>query len=97
MRRKEKRTTTTEGEVVVEIRCDLCGQAGNHLRSHAPWAAGSYDVNETEVKMRTGHSYPEGGSGEEVKYDICPTCFTEKLMPWLASQGANPTRTDWDW
>ena len=46
-----------------------------------------YEVKETEIRLKTGSNYPEGGSGEETTIDICPECFTEKLIPWVKSQG----------
>ena len=71
--------------------CDLCGD-----ESEDNWAPG-YSANKTEVKIIEGKSYPEGGSGTEISYDICPTCFKTKLIPWLESQGAHTIEYDWSW
>ena len=93
---KNKKTVHREydSEVVDSVTCDICKKIyqGEHWERES-----SYDVLETEVKMKTGSSYPEGGSGEEISFDICPTCFTEKLVPVLKELGAEPTVSDWEW
>ena len=79
-------------EALVETKCDLCGKT-----TKSNWKDGSFDATETEIRMKTGSSYPEGGSGEETEIDICPDCFTSKLIPWVQSQGGEPTTKEWDW
>ncbi len=78
--------------------CDLCGTTSTR-QEH--WGRTSYEVNETEVSItvahKTGISYPEGGSGQLLDVDICPSCFQSKLIPWLKSQGAKIEAEDWDW
>lgn len=71
------------------ITCDICSQ---EIKRKNCW-----DVMETEVRYKTGNSYPQGGSGEETTWDICQQCFTDKIIPWLESQGAIGTTKDWDW
>jgi hypothetical protein len=71
--------------------CDLCGD-----ESETAWAP-RYSAFEATVSLRDGNSYPEGGSGTKIEYDLCPTCFREKLIPWLESQGAKTVVTEWDW
>ena len=76
--------------------CDVCGRESTQHQEG--WKTGSYDATEVEVRLRTGNSYPEGGSGEEWEVDICPTCFNEKLIPWVEAFGhttIEPTRWDW--
>ena len=75
-------------EVVEFVSCDLCG---------AKIKGKDFDVNEVEVRHKTGWSYPEGGSGVEVSVDMCGKCFDEKLVPWLRSQGIQPNTREWDW
>ena len=84
-----KRLTT-----LARRRCDLCEESTTEKRD---WGKDHYDVEETEVRYKTGANYPEGGSGEETTIDICPKCFTEKLIPWVKSQGGEPTVKEWDW
>lgn len=75
-------------DVVDKVVCDLC-------KRNIP-NEGSYEVNEVTVSHKTGSSYPEGGSGEKVRVDLCPSCFDEKLIPWLTSQGVEPTTEEWE-
>lgn len=75
-------------EMVEFTTCDICGERINKV---------AYEISEIEVRHKTGTSYPEGGNGEEVEFDICGKCFDEKLVPWLKTQGAEPRKTDWDW
>jgi hypothetical protein len=71
--------------------CDLCGD-----ESETGWAP-HYSAFEATVRLRDGIAYPECGNGTEIEYDLCPTCFREKLIPWLESQGAKTVITEWDW
>lgn len=75
-------------EVVDFITCDLCGKR---------ITTEGFEVDEVNVEHRTGENYPEGGSGEQVEFDLCGKCFDEKLTPWLRTQGAEPRETEWDW
>lgn len=68
---------------VTETVCDICG-----LRNKGDdWSNGTFKVSETDVFYRHGELYPEGGSTTTKKADICPTCFTEKLVPALEALG----------
>lgn len=78
----------TTKQVLDKTTCDLCG---------AKIKAGNYSAEEVEVRHRTGSSYPECGSGEEVRVDMCGDCFDTKLVPWLRTQGADPKPEDWEW
>lgn len=40
-------------------------------------------VAKTSVSYITGHSYPDGGSGEIQSVDICPKCFSERVVPFF--------------
>lgn len=93
MKKYEKRTQPAkEYDALVEIKCDLCGKTTTRT-----WKASVDDAVETEVRLKTGSAYPEGGSGEETTIDVCPTCFQSKLIPWVESQGGKPTTKSWDW
>lgn len=86
------RTRTTTCKYVESITCDVCKKTYRGER----WDAGSYDVEEVEVKYKTGSSYPEGGSGWEISYDICPDCFMNKLVPLLEENfSVKTTKEDW--
>lgn len=93
MKKYEKRESKpTFYDVLVEIKCDLCGKTTNN-----EWLKDSYDATETEVRWKTGENYPSGGSGETTTIDICPDCFETKLIPWVKEQGGEPTVKEWDW
>lgn len=85
-------TPAREHEVCSSIQCDLCGKT-----TARQWKDGAFDATETEVRWKTGSSYPEGGYGEETEIDICPECFETKLIPWVRSKGGEPTTKEWDW
>lgn len=69
--------------------CDLCREA---IRP-----AEGYNVEEIEIFYKTGSNFPEGGSGEILKIDLCLVCFEDKLIPWLRSQGVTREVENWDW
>jgi hypothetical protein len=76
--------------------CDICGTKGGD----GDWTGSTYAINETEVSIRItqkeGNSCPDGGSGTKYDIDLCPTCFKNKLIPWLRSQGATIQEIEWD-
>ena len=76
-----------EKKVVEKGTCDLCGIVIEHR---------AFSAEEVEVRHRTGSSYPEGGSGTVVEVDMCGSCFDNKLVPWLRSQGVEPQTREWD-
>lgn len=82
---------------VVRRQCDLCGCKS----TGDDWDAGIWEVNDTEIKVtitqKDGTNYPEGGSGNEYEIDLCPSCFKDRLVPWLIQQGASIKRREWDW
>lgn len=97
MRKLDKRTIpASEKEFVSERTCDLCG-AKQKRPDADEWGDSSYDVSEVTIEYRSGSSYPEGGSGTEQRFDVCPKCFKEKLVAWMESQGATITETEWDY
>lgn len=77
--------------------CDLCGNEAKH----GCWESSTYEVNETEievtVRQREGTSFPDGGDCEEYSVDMCPSCFKNKLIPWLESQGCKAKTKEWEW
>lgn len=93
MKNKKKIQRSYEDTITESTTCDICKKTYKGEN----WERGSYSVLETEVRFKTGSSYPEGGMGEETKFDICPMCFEHKLIPALKALGAEPTISDWDW
>ena len=81
---------------IYKTTCDLCGKKALDEGLHI-WGEGKFDATETELRLKTGDSYPDGGYGEVLDIDICPDCFKEKLIPWLKGQGVDCTFKKWDW
>jgi hypothetical protein len=80
-------------KVVAGIVCDVCKKSYDE-----DWDKNSeYDILETSVEMRTGKSYPDDTWGDIITFDICPNCFTNKLIPALLEMGAKPTKKDLGW
>lgn len=82
-----------DAEVVESVTCDICKKT----YQGEDWEAHLYDVRKVEVSYREGEQYPEGGWGTKMYFDICPTCFTGRLVPALQALGAEPTMEHWDW
>ncbi len=93
---KTYKTITAQREELESLTCDLCGkQVPVDDWTHSEGDSGQFRIARTRVSLREGYVYPEGGSGEEVEYDICPECFKTKLIPWIESQGAHREPKEW--
>lgn len=71
----------------VAITCDIC----KRFHAGAGWADHSWEIAETRIQMTTGTRHADEDCSKKVSFDICPECFSSKLIPWLESQGATPT------
>jgi len=83
----------SERTVLDKMNCDLCKKESRK----DDWTTQGYDIAETEISIREGTSYPEGGYGTEITFDICIDCFKNKIIPWFKSQGIIGTEKDWDY
>ena len=74
--------------VLNKVVCDICKREDSDGTWNMPDPRRAY-----ETSMRC-EEYTWQGPGETslraYTYDICPTCFAEVLIPFLASQGATP-------
>jgi hypothetical protein len=79
--------------VLTEVTCDIChGEADRPGAGH--WEAqDSYAVSRTTVTFEEGTSFPGDYTTTKLAFDICPTCFMQHLVPFMATHGAKP-RTD---
>lgn len=93
MKTWKKKTVTKEETFLEKMNCDLCGS----VVLKEDWSTGRFDTEETVISMKQGSSYPEGASGVETTFDICPDCFETKLIPWLEDQGAEAQKREYDW
>lgn len=78
-----ERTETRE----IGLICDLCGKES---RQRAGWGNGLYEVAEVTIEYKAGYAYPDDWSHDTTVIDLCPDCFTTRLMPWLREQGVMP-------
>lgn len=85
---KTVQVPATTREVVDKIVCDMCGEVIEECFG---------EIDKVYVKHTTGYSYPDGGNLTKTMFDICPTCFTSKVRPWLEAQGAKPRDEEVDW
>lgn len=88
-----KKQVTSTQTILEKTTCDLCGES----TSGDNWADGNYEHDEITIQRVSGAHYPEGDYRETASFDICPKCWEEKLVPWMASQGASPTVKEADW
>jgi hypothetical protein len=88
---REVKTTEVE-----EITCDLCGKPAPTKEPAHPWERGLFDVNRVQVSHHRGVRYPEGGSGEKLDLDICPSCFENVLFPFLREKGLTKDYEQYD-
>jgi hypothetical protein len=74
--------------------CDLCGAKSHDDRN---WTSEMYEFDQVVIEAKKGERYPDNGNHATTTVDLCPTCFRDKLLPWLASQGAKPRTEEVDW
>lgn len=77
--------------------CDLCGVSDEG----GDWPVGTTNkdnnVNKIEIEWKTGWKYGVDENYDKFNIDMCPSCFQDRLLPWLKSQGAEPRITDSDY
>jgi hypothetical protein len=80
----------TTRQVVEKVECDMCGEEIKPSRN--------YEVDAVTVQRWHGETYPEGGNTRTQSFDICPKCFVEDLMPYIASKrnmAVSESAADW--
>lgn len=102
MRKYEDVEVVRKQKKLVHVECDLCKQVGVGETFHATkWSRENYNVDETHIQVKVyqkeGYLFPEGGAGTSYEVDLCPSCFKDRLIPWLISQGAELSPIDWDY
>ena len=88
MREYKTEFVSVERNKLVSCKCDICK---NEIEE------GLFEKKETTVEMVVGKRYPECGNSITTSYDICVDCFLDKLMPWLAEQGAESRKVEAYW
>ncbi len=82
------------------VACDLCGKKGFNVQHDegVNWTNEGRVENITTIAHKVGERYfPDGAEFKTEFFDICDKCFSEKLKPWLISQGANPQQSAFEY
>jgi hypothetical protein len=70
---------------------NFCDKCGANVKSEID----CYDVYKCDIKIKTGVSYPEGGSGEYKTIDLCQKC-SEEFLTLLNNNGYRINIEEWD-
>ena len=84
---RETEKITREESVLIETLCDKCNE---------PIHTTCYNAFDFEFEIKTGESYPEGGSGDKLEMDLCQSCALE-LTEFLKLNGYRINESEWDW
>jgi hypothetical protein len=77
-------------DTVVDYRtCDICKKRIEEPKT--------YSVDGITITRRTGSSFPEGGSGETLSFDVCPKCFENEVVLFFKKFGSSGDLIDWDY
>lgn len=70
--------------------CDLCQAKTNEERDWEVYAKGSLPIEEQHVHMECNWMTKKGGTTTNTyqKFDVCPKCFYEVVVPFMESKGA---------
>jgi len=77
---KVKKIPAVNKSVVDKTICDIC--------KNDVYDVGEYNSQYSEMYMKQGDVWPEGGQMKGYEVDLCVSCFENRLVPWLRSQGA---------
>jgi hypothetical protein len=91
--------TVKEKVVKDKVFCDWCNKVTREYNADGSCydlVEDRYEVNEFELKWKTGTAYPECGDGEEVEVDLCGKCRI-KLFKLLKENGCNINIKEWEY
>lgn len=87
-------TITREYKCLIRHTCDICGYFSGKTEN---WADGCEGHEEGEFAITNVSLETLDDNGhQQISADICPLCFTSRLVPWLESQGVTVQITDLD-
>ena len=89
MRVKKTKKQIKEVEVIIED-YRLCDKCNEKIQNK------SYSAFKFELSCKTGESFPDGGSGEEKKMELCDKC-ADDCLKLLKSNGYRINESEWDW
>ena len=73
-----------EYEITVSLKCEICG---DESPTSDNWKQDCYNTLKPTIQLEESSHYPGDYYGTRTHIDLCPTCFEEKLIPWLKAQG----------
>ena len=76
------------------VSCDLCL---TRAKRSCCWEETENSSNCVTVKQTVDAWKSNGGSlgGQEISFDICPSCFAKVLIPFLEEKGCKPEVQTW--
>jgi hypothetical protein len=75
---------------LVERTCDICACEADRP-GQGDWVAqNGYAISRTTVTFEEGTNFPGDYDTKTLAFDICPTCFMQHLVPFMATHGAKP-------
>jgi hypothetical protein len=90
----------TTHKVIDKTVCDICKRE----TKGSEWEESTWHNDETDITVELSYEHRTsygcdccGGQSEKIIVDLCPTCFKDKLLPWLRSQGAQIQVKEYDW
>ena len=90
------KTEKVDRKYLDKIICDWCKEEFKSEMDFNNTYPSSFADNEFTLTHKTGETYPEGGSGEELNIDLCYKCRL-KLIELLKKEGITIKYKDWDW
>lgn len=84
--------TREEKRIVIDaIVCDVCKKeykARPEYNNAVEWGLGAYEKDVTALWFQRGDDYPESDQTVTTRFDICPSCFDNHIVPFLRGLGA---------
>ena len=97
MKITEKRTLPAhEYNHLVAVVCDLCKTKYTDRATNWGEKSPSRTLDTKVYSAEESHDRDGGGYRKLFWFDICPACFRDRLVPWMKSQGAEPTIEETD-
>lgn len=99
MKIMEKVTKTIQTEDIKDTLCDICGSSEEKWESTKGQSWGHHS-EEISLYHKITESYCGEGTSNEIDLDVCPTCFRDKILPFIKSISYKPENIEYreiDW
>lgn len=75
--------------------CDICGKS---TKLEDNWAKDpAQQLRQVRIQLVEGEYTYTGDHSRTTGYDVCPTCWRKKIVPFMRGQGAWPRVIDSQW